>query len=101
MWLFHEEAYWSKYLSWVMIFWVKKTQRNNLWLIDGLTFQDSVQKLEGHVQEHHSYQVCVTDMNATLDSLCKEFSSFAEKPEAHIAAEEKLQKLEVLDNVQT
>ncbi|XP_058511514.1 nesprin-2 isoform X4 [Ochotona princeps] len=60
--------------------------------------QDSVQKLEGHVQEHHSYQVCITDMNATLDSLCKEFSSFAEKPEAQIAAEEKLQKLEELEN---
>uniref|UniRef100_A0A671DRX2 Nesprin-2 n=2 Tax=Rhinolophus ferrumequinum TaxID=59479 RepID=A0A671DRX2_RHIFE len=60
--------------------------------------QDSVQKLEGHVQEHHSYQVCVTDLNTELDNLSKEFVNFSEKPVDQIAVEEKLQELQELKN---
>ncbi|XP_019487654.1 PREDICTED: nesprin-2 [Hipposideros armiger] len=60
--------------------------------------QDSVQKLEDHVQEHHSYQVCVTDLNTELDNLSKEFVSFSEKPVDQIAVEEKLQELQELEN---
>lgn len=60
-----------------------------------------MQKLEGHVQEHHSYQVCVADLNTTLDNLSKELASFSDKPLDQIATEEKLQKLQVLNSVQT
>ncbi|XP_069343498.1 nesprin-2 isoform X2 [Eulemur rufifrons] len=60
--------------------------------------QDSVQKLEGHVQEHHSYQVCVTDLNTTLDDFSKEFVSFSDKPVDQTAVEEKLRKLQELEN---
>ncbi|XP_044915977.1 nesprin-2 isoform X3 [Felis catus] len=60
--------------------------------------QGSVQKLEGHVQEHHSYQVCVADLNTTLDNLSKELASFSDKPLDQIATEEKLQKLQELEN---
>ncbi|XP_025298589.1 nesprin-2 isoform X2 [Canis lupus dingo] len=60
--------------------------------------QDSVQKLEGHVQEHHSYQVCVTDLNTALDDISKEFASFSDKPVDQIAVEEKVQKLQELEN---
>ncbi|XP_006142459.1 nesprin-2 isoform X5 [Tupaia chinensis] len=60
--------------------------------------QDSVQKLEGHVQEHHSYQVCVTDLNTTLDNFAKEFVSFFDDPVHQIAVEEKLQKLQELEH---
>uniref|UniRef100_A0A2K6FJQ6 Nesprin-2 n=1 Tax=Propithecus coquereli TaxID=379532 RepID=A0A2K6FJQ6_PROCO len=59
---------------------------------------DSVQKLEGHVQEHHSYQVCVTDLNTTLDNFSKELVSFSSKPVDQTAVEEKLQKLQELEN---
>ncbi|KAB1277565.1 Nesprin-2 [Camelus dromedarius] len=60
--------------------------------------QDSVQKLEGHVREHDSYQVCVTDLNTDLDNISKEFVSFPEEPVDPIAIEEKLQKLQELEN---
>ncbi|XP_025775123.1 nesprin-2 [Puma concolor] len=60
--------------------------------------QGSVQKLEGHVQEHHSYQVCVADLNTTLDNLSKELASFSDKPLDQIATEEKLQTLQELEN---
>ncbi|XP_044087705.1 nesprin-2 isoform X6 [Neovison vison] len=60
--------------------------------------QDSVQKLEGHVQEHHSYQLCITDLNATLDDISKEFASFSDMPGDQIGVEEKLQKLQELEN---
>lgn len=60
-----------------------------------------MQKLEGHVQEHHSYQDCVTDLNTTLDNISKEFANFLDKPVDQIAVEEKLQKLQVLNHVQT
>uniref|UniRef100_A0A2I3GWZ8 Spectrin repeat containing nuclear envelope protein 2 n=1 Tax=Nomascus leucogenys TaxID=61853 RepID=A0A2I3GWZ8_NOMLE len=60
--------------------------------------QDSVQNLEGHVREHDSYQVCVTDLNTTLDNFSKEFVSFSDKPVDQIAVEEKLQKLQELEN---
>ncbi|XP_053457239.1 nesprin-2 isoform X5 [Nycticebus coucang] len=60
--------------------------------------QDSVQKLESHVQEHHSYQVCVTDLNMNLDSFSKELVSFSDNPVDQIAVEEKLQKLQELEN---
>ncbi|XP_042637078.1 nesprin-2 [Orycteropus afer afer] len=60
--------------------------------------QDSVQKLEGHVQEHYSYQVCVTDLNTTLDNFSKELGNFSDKPMDEIAVEEELQKLKELEN---
>ncbi|KAL0602285.1 Nesprin-2 [Plecturocebus cupreus] len=59
---------------------------------------DSVQNLEGHVREHDSYQVCITDLNTTLDNFSKEFISFSDKPVDQIAVEEKLQKLQELEN---
>lgn len=60
-----------------------------------------MQKLEGHVQEHHTYQVCITDLNTELDNISKECVSFSDKPVDPIEAEEKLQELQVLNNVQT
>ncbi|XP_037688490.1 nesprin-2 isoform X2 [Choloepus didactylus] len=60
--------------------------------------QDSVQKLEGHVQEHHSYQVCIADLNTTLDNLSEELFSFSDKPVDQIAVEEKLWKLQELED---
>ncbi|XP_063097180.1 nesprin-2 isoform X2 [Cavia porcellus] len=60
--------------------------------------QDSVQTLEGHVQEHHSYQVCVTDLNTTLDSFSREFVSFSDTPVNQTAIEDKLQKLQELES---
>uniref|UniRef100_A0A8C4MAE4 Nesprin-2 n=1 Tax=Equus asinus TaxID=9793 RepID=A0A8C4MAE4_EQUAS len=60
--------------------------------------QDSVQKLEGHVQEHHSYQVCVTDLNTALDNISEEFVGFSDKPVDQEAVEEKLQKLQELED---
>ncbi|KAM6202620.1 nesprin-2 [Rhynchocyon petersi] len=59
--------------------------------------QDSVQKLEGHVQEHHLYQVRVTDLNTTLDSFFQELSSFSDMPVDQVAVEEKLQKMQELE----
>lgn len=58
-----------------------------------------MQKLEGHVQEHDSYQVCITDLNTALDSISKELVGFSDKPVDPIAAEEKLEKLQVLNIV--
>ncbi|KAI4540669.1 hypothetical protein MG293_009710 [Ovis ammon polii] len=60
--------------------------------------QDSVQKLEGHVQEHDSYQLCVTDLNTALDCIAKEFVCFSDRPVDERAVEEKLQKLQDLEN---
>ncbi|XP_057586422.1 nesprin-2 [Hippopotamus amphibius kiboko] len=60
--------------------------------------QDSVQKLEGHVQEHDSYQVCVIDLNTALDDISKEFVSFSDKSVDQTAVEEKMQKLQELEN---
>lgn len=60
-----------------------------------------MQKLEGHVQEHHTYQDCITDLNTELDNISKECVSFSDKPMDPIKVEEKLQELQVLDNVQT
>ncbi|KAJ8788309.1 hypothetical protein J1605_000365 [Eschrichtius robustus] len=60
--------------------------------------QESVQKLEGHVQEHDSYQVCITDLNTALDYISKEFVGFSDKPVDQIAIEEKMQKLQELEN---
>lgn len=60
-----------------------------------------MQKLEGHVQEHHSYQVCVTDLKIALDNISEEFVGFSDKPVDQEAVEEKLQKLQVLNSVQT
>lgn len=60
-----------------------------------------MQKLEDHVQEHHTYQVCITDLHTELDNFSKEFVSFSDKPVDQIAVEEKLQELQVLNNIQT
>lgn len=58
-----------------------------------------MQKLEGHVQEHHAYQVCITDLNNALDNISKEFVSFSDKPVDQMEVEGKLQELQVLNNV--
>ncbi|KAM5273601.1 nesprin-2 [Ctenodactylus gundi] len=60
--------------------------------------QDSVQKLEGHVEEHHSYQVCITDLNTTLDHFSKELVSFSDTPVDQTAFEDKLKKLQELES---
>ncbi|XP_017658049.1 nesprin-2 isoform X3 [Nannospalax galili] len=60
--------------------------------------QDSVQKLEDHVQEHSSFQICITDMNTTLDNFSKEFVSLCDAPVDQTAAEDKLQKLQELES---
>ncbi|XP_073923916.1 nesprin-2 isoform X5 [Castor canadensis] len=60
--------------------------------------QDSVQKLEGHVQEHHSYQVCITDLNAMLDGFSGEFDNFSDDPGDQGAVEDRLQKLQELES---
>lgn len=60
-----------------------------------------MQKLEDHVQEHHTYQVYITDLHTELDNFSKEFVSFSDKPVDQIAVEEKLQELQVLNNIQT
>ncbi|XP_039720519.1 nesprin-2-like isoform X1 [Pteropus medius] len=60
--------------------------------------EDSVQKLEGHVQEHHTYQICITDLHTELDNFSKEFVSFSDKPVDQTAVEEKLQELQELEN---
>ncbi|XP_047397719.1 nesprin-2 isoform X2 [Sciurus carolinensis] len=60
--------------------------------------QDSVQKLEGHVEEHHSYQVCIKELNTTLDNFSKELVNFSDLPVDQIAIEDKLQKLQELES---
>ena len=60
-----------------------------------------MQKLEGHVQEHHAYQACITDLNNELDNISKEFASFSDRPIDQMEVEEKLQELQVLNNVHT
>ncbi|XP_036165466.1 nesprin-2 isoform X3 [Myotis myotis] len=60
--------------------------------------QDSVQKLEGHVQEHHTYQDCITDLNTELDSISQDCVGFSDKPVDPINVEEKLQELQELEN---
>ncbi|XP_055989127.1 nesprin-2 isoform X2 [Sorex fumeus] len=60
--------------------------------------QDSVQKLEGHVEEHSSYQLCVTELDTSLDDFTKELLSLSDKSLDQLAVEEKLQKLQELEN---
>ncbi|KAM5338266.1 nesprin-2 isoform 2-T2 [Glossophaga mutica] len=60
--------------------------------------QDSVQKLEGHVQEHHAYHGCITDLNNELDNISKEFVSFSDRPMDQMEVEGKLQELQELEN---
>ncbi|XP_053784228.1 nesprin-2 isoform X1 [Desmodus rotundus] len=60
--------------------------------------QDCVQKLEGHVQEHHAYQACITDLNNELDNISKEFASFSDRPIDQMEVEGKLQELQELEN---
>ncbi|XP_066128936.1 nesprin-2 isoform X3 [Saccopteryx bilineata] len=60
--------------------------------------QDSVQKLEGHVQEHHSLQVCMTELNTELDTISKEVVSFSDKPVDQLEVEENLHELQELEN---
>ncbi|XP_054546967.1 nesprin-2 isoform X3 [Talpa occidentalis] len=60
--------------------------------------QDSVQKLENDVQEHHNYQVCITELNTALDNFSKDFHSFSDKPVDQTAVEEKLHMLQELEN---
>ncbi|XP_005399199.1 PREDICTED: nesprin-2 isoform X3 [Chinchilla lanigera] len=60
--------------------------------------QDSVQTLEGHVQEHHSYQLCVTDLNTALDGFSKDVASFSDTSMDQAAIEDRLQKLQELES---
>ncbi|XP_063118254.1 nesprin-2 isoform X7 [Rattus norvegicus] len=60
--------------------------------------QDSVQKLEGHVQEHSSYQVCLADLNATLDDISKEYFSLCDGSKNQIMVKERMQKLQELES---
>ncbi|XP_050009678.1 nesprin-2 isoform X8 [Alexandromys fortis] len=59
--------------------------------------QDSVRKLEGHVHEHSSYQVCITDLNTTLDNISREFVHLCDASEDHMRAEDRMQKLQELE----
>ncbi|XP_026635286.1 nesprin-2 isoform X2 [Microtus ochrogaster] len=59
--------------------------------------QGSVRKLEGHVQEHSSYQVCITDLNTTLDNISREFVHLCDAAEDHMRAEDRMQKLQELE----
>nr|XP_021491241.1 nesprin-2-like [Meriones unguiculatus] len=59
--------------------------------------QDSVQKLEGHVQEHSSYQDCLADLNNTLGDISKEFLSLCDDSEDQITVEDRMQKLQALE----
>ncbi|CAO2586642.1 Syne2, partial [Lemmus lemmus] len=59
--------------------------------------QDSVRKLEGRVQEHSSYQVCITDLNTTLDNISREFVHLCDASEDHMRAEDRMQKLQELE----
>lgn len=60
-----------------------------------------MRKLESHVQEHSSYQICITDLNTTLDDISKEFVSLFDASKDQIMVEDKMQKLQVLSNVLT
>ncbi|KAG8511744.1 Nesprin-2, partial [Galemys pyrenaicus] len=60
--------------------------------------QDSVQKLESDVHEHHSYQVYITELSTALDNFSKDLHSFSDKPVDQTTVEEKLQKLQELEN---
>ncbi|KAL1790760.1 nesprin-2 isoform X2 [Sigmodon hispidus] len=60
--------------------------------------QDSVRKLEGHVQEHSSYQLCITDLNTTLDDISKELDSLCDASENQIMVEDRMQKLQELES---
>uniref|UniRef100_A0A5F8GSM9 Spectrin repeat containing nuclear envelope protein 2 n=1 Tax=Monodelphis domestica TaxID=13616 RepID=A0A5F8GSM9_MONDO len=64
--------------------------------------QDSVSKLEGHVQEHQLYQDLVADLNTTLENFYQKFLGFPDNLVDEKAAEEKmltLQELEALLNL--
>lgn len=60
-----------------------------------------MRKLEGHVQEHSSYQVCIADLNTTLDDIARELVHLCDAAEDHMRAEDRMQKLQVLSNVLT
>ncbi|XP_029396520.1 nesprin-2 isoform X4 [Mus pahari] len=60
--------------------------------------QDSVQKLKDHVQEHSSYQACLTDLSSTLDDISKEYSSLCDGSKDQIMVKERMQKLQELQN---
>ncbi|XP_031211612.1 nesprin-2 isoform X2 [Mastomys coucha] len=60
--------------------------------------QDSVQKLESHVQEHSSYQVCLTDLNTTLDDISKDYFSLCDGSKDQIMVKERMQKLQELES---
>lgn len=58
-----------------------------------------MQKLEGHVEEHSSYEVCITELNAALDNITNGLLSLSETSLDQPAVEDKLQKLQVFINV--
>ncbi|XP_051003413.1 nesprin-2 [Acomys russatus] len=60
--------------------------------------QDSVQKLEGHVQEHSLYQICLMDLNTTLGDISKDFASLCDGSEDQIIVEDRMQKLQELES---
>ncbi|XP_074146434.1 nesprin-2 isoform X1 [Sminthopsis crassicaudata] len=59
--------------------------------------QDSVSKLEGHVQEHQLYQDLVADLSTTLESFSQEFLSLPDNLVDEKAAEQKVLKLQELE----
>ncbi|XP_072485533.1 nesprin-2 isoform X2 [Notamacropus eugenii] len=59
--------------------------------------QDSVSKLEGHVQEHQLYQDLVADLSTALESFSQEFLSFPDNLADEKAAEQKVLKLQELE----
>ncbi|XP_051051966.1 nesprin-2 [Phodopus roborovskii] len=60
--------------------------------------QDSVRKLEGHVQEHSSYQICIAELNTTLEDISKELVSLCDASEDQIMVEDRMQKLQELES---
>ncbi|XP_069888116.1 nesprin-2 isoform X2 [Dipodomys merriami] len=60
--------------------------------------QDSVQKLESHVEEHHSYHLAVADLNTSLDHFSEELEHLSQVPEDQTAVEDKLQRLQELES---
>uniref|UniRef100_A0A4X2LQP5 Nesprin-2 n=1 Tax=Vombatus ursinus TaxID=29139 RepID=A0A4X2LQP5_VOMUR len=59
--------------------------------------QDSVSKLESHVQEHQLYQGLVADLTAALESFSQQFLSFPDDLVDEKAAEQKVLKLQELE----
>ncbi|XP_048217916.1 nesprin-2 isoform X2 [Perognathus longimembris pacificus] len=60
--------------------------------------QDSVQKLESHVEEHCSYQLAVSELNTTLGHFSEELDHLSHVPADQTAVKDHLQRLQELEN---